>query len=350
MTANASKIQYTLAELIKGLDVTVQGDLESVVTGLATISQASSAQVTFLMNPRYKKYLATTKAAAVILTKEDSSACPVAAIISKDPYYTYAKIAAYFVTHQQSVVGIHPSAIIGNNCHIDTTASIAPNCVLGENVAIGAGVVIGPNCTLGDNSSVADDTHIDAGVTIYHNVIIKKRVKIASGVVIGSDGFGIAKHKGAWHKVPQLGGVIVEDDVEIGANCCIDRGAIEDTIIGLGVKLDNLIQVGHNVQIGKHTAIAGCVGIAGSAVIGENCLIGGGAGIGGHITLADNVVITAWSAITRPIQEPGIYSSGAGGVVPNLNWRKNSARLHHLDELFKRVKLLESVLKELTKE
>ncbi|MDR3492795.1 MAG: UDP-3-O-(3-hydroxymyristoyl)glucosamine N-acyltransferase [Gammaproteobacteria bacterium] len=350
MIPTSPKIQFTLAELTKGLDVTVQGDSALVVTGIATITQALPHQITFLMNPRYKKYLAETGAAAVILTKDDSISCPVTSIISRDPYYTYAKIAAYFATPTHAEIGIHASAVVGQNCHIHKTASIGPHCVLGNHVTIGPNVVIGANCTLGDGSSVDEETYIDAGVTVYHEVIIKKRVHISSGTVIGSDGFGIAKHAGVWHKVPQLGRVIIEDDVEIGSNCSIDRGAIEDTVIGQGVKLDNLIQVGHNVRIGKHTAIAGCVAIAGSAIIGDNCLIGGGAGIGGHLRLADNVVITGMSAITHTIQDPGIYSSGAGGVVPNHKWRKNSVRLHHLDELVQRVKSLESVLKELTKE
>ena len=200
---------------------------------------------------------------------------------------------------------------------------------------------------MGDYSEIDTGSRLDANVTLYHHIVMGKRVYIASGTVIGSDGFGIAKEKGQWHKVPQLGRVIIKDDVEIGSNCSIDRGAIEDTIIENGVKLDNLIQVGHNVQIGENTAVAGCVGIAGSAVIGKNCLIGGGAGVNGHITIADNVVITGFTATTKSIREPGIYSSGVGGLVTNLEWRKNSARLHRLDQLIQRVKDLESSLESL---
>ncbi len=185
-------------------------------------------------------------------------------------------------------------------------------------------------------------------MTLYHKIQIGKRVLIASGTVIGGDGFGIAKHKGVWHKVPQLGRVVIGDDVEIGANCTIDRGAVEDTVLEKGVKLDNLIQIGHNVRIGEYSALAGCVGVSGSTVIGKNCLVGGGAGFAGHLTIADNVMITGMTAVTKSIRVPGIYSSGVGGLVTNIEWRKNSARLHRLDLLVSRVKSLEATLAALT--
>jgi UDP-3-O-[3-hydroxymyristoyl] glucosamine N-acyltransferase len=215
--------------------------------------------------------------------------------------------------------------------------------VIGEGVKIAANVIIAPGCVIGDDTEIDVGTCLDANVTLYHQIIVGKHVVISSGCVIGSDGFGIAKHKGEWHKVPQLGRVVIGDYVEIGSNCSIDRGAIDDTVIEKGVKLDNLIQIGHNVRIGENTAIAGCVGIAGSAVIGKNCLIGGCAGINGHITIADNVVITGMTVVSKSIREPGIYSSGVGGLVTNLEWRKNSARLHRLDQLTKRVKNLEDL-------
>jgi UDP-3-O-[3-hydroxymyristoyl] glucosamine N-acyltransferase len=253
-------------------------------------------------------------------------------------------IAGYFNDKPTYTAGIHPSAVIGAGCQIDPTAVIGPNCVLGDDVIIGANVVIGPGCSIGECSEVDDASHLDANVTLYHKIKIGKRVMIASGTVIGSDGFGIAKHKGVWHKVPQLGRVIIGDDVEIGSNCSIDRGAIDDTVIEAGVKLDNLIQIGHNVQIGAGTAIAGCVGISGSTTIGKNCLIGGGSGFAGHITIADNVMVTGATAVSKSIREPGVYSSGVGGVVTNLEWRKNSARLHRLDGLMQRVKALEALM------
>jgi UDP-3-O-[3-hydroxymyristoyl] glucosamine N-acyltransferase len=344
MKANHQHKQYTLEELTAGLDVTLRGDGQCLIKGVATIQSAQTGQITFLMNPLYKKFLKDTQASAVILSAEDAEACPVNAIISRDPYYTYARIAHYFASKPETMKGIHASTIVGEQCDVHTSASIGPHCVIGMGVKIAAGVSIGPGCIIGDYVEIGESTCLDAKVIIYTQVRLGKRVNVASGVVIGSDGFGLAKHKGVWQKVPQLGRVIIEDDVDIGANCAIDRGAIDDTIIEKGVKLDNLIQVGHNVRIGANTAIAGCVGIAGSAVIGKNCLIGGGAGIAGHITIADNVMITGMTAVTKSIREPGVYSSGVGGVVTNLEWRKHSARLHRLDQMAQRIKVLESAL------
>lgn len=348
MSLNKLKTQYTLSDLIAGLDVTIEGDPTAVITSVATLQDAKPGSIAFLMNPLYKKYLATTQATAVILCKDEANECPVNAIVSRDPYYTYALIARYFENKPRAVAGIHPTAVIGKNCSIDPTASIGPNCVLQDGVKICAGVVIEAGCVLGELVEVGENSHLDANVSLYHRIILGKRVRVSSGTVIGSDGFGIAKHAGVWHKVPQMGRVIIENDVEIGANCAIDRGAIGDTVIEEGVKLDNQIQIGHNVRIGRHTAIAGCVGIAGSATIGSNCLIGGSAGVNGHINIADNVVVTGMTAVTKSITKPGIYSSGVGGLVSNLEWRKNSARLHRLDLLNQRVKALESALKELT--
>lgn len=344
MQVNQQKKQYSLAELTKDLDVTIVGDPNCLIHGVATIEQAVAGQIAFLINPLYKKYLTATQASAVILAAADSESCPVNAIISTNPYFTYAKIATYFEQRQLPAPGIHPSAVIGQGCDIDASAAIGPNSVIGDGVKLASRVIIGPGCVIGDNVELGADTCLAANVTLYHHVTLGQRVRIASGVVIGSDGFGNAKHKGAWHKVPQLGSVVIEDDVEIGANCSIDRGAIEDTVIERGARLDNLIQVAHNVRIGANTAIAGCVGIAGSAVIGKNCLIGGGVGIAGHITIADGVMITGMTAVTKSIREAGVYSSGVGGVVTNLEWRKNSARIHRLDQMAQRIKALETAL------
>lgn len=337
------KPHYTLKELAKGLDITIKGDENCLIHGVCTIQQGEAGCITFLMNPAYKKYLATTNASAVILMSDEAEECPVNALICNDPYYFYAKIAANFDDRPAHEVGIHPAAVIGQDCEIDPSASIGANCVIGNYVKIAANVVIRPGCVLSDFTEIGENSYLYANVTLYHKVKIGKRVLIASGTVIGSDGFGIAKYKGVWQKVPQLGGVIIEDDVEIGANCTIDRGAIENTVIEKGAKLDNLIQIGHNVRIGANTAIAACVGVSGSTSIGKNCLIGGQAGFSGHLTICDNVMITGGAAVTRSIREPGIYSSGVGGVVTNLEWRKNSARINRLDKLIERVKALENV-------
>lgn len=335
------KQQYTLKELTNGLDITIKGDENCLINGVCTIQQGEEGRITFLMNPAYKKYLATTKASAVILLPDEASECPVNALICNDPYYFYAKMAAYFDDKPIPGTGVHPTVVMGKDCQIDSSVSIGANCVMGNHVKIAANVVINPGCVISDFTEIDEGSFLHANVTIYHKVKIGKRALIASGTVIGSDGFGIAKHKGVWLKVPQLGGVVIEDDVEIGANCTIDRGAIDNTVIEKGAKLDNLIQIGHNVRIGANTAIAACVGVSGSTSIGKNCLIGGQAGFSGHLTICDNVMITGGTAVTRSIREPGVYSSGVGGVVTNLEWRKNSARINRLDKLIERVKALE---------
>lgn len=346
--SQSGKKQHTLEELVKGLDVNIQGDATCLIEGVSTIQDAKPGRITFLMNPSYKKYLPETKASAVILMQDDASDCPTNALICHDPYFTYAKIAAFFDDKPHFLPGVHPSVVIGKDCDIDPSVSIGPNCVIGDHVKLARGVVIQAGCVINEHCELGENAYLDSNVTLYHKVKIGQRVLIASGTVIGSDGFGVAKHKGRWHKVPQLGGVRIENDVEIGANCTIDRGAIEDTVIEEGVKLDNLIQIGHNVRVGAHTAMAACVGVSGSTTIGRNCLVGGQAGFAGHLRICDNVMITGGTAVTRSIKEPGVYSSGVGGVVSNAEWRKNSARLNRLDKLTERVKLLEKALKAAT--
>jgi UDP-3-O-[3-hydroxymyristoyl] glucosamine N-acyltransferase len=343
-----TKMQYTLSELIQGLDATLKGDPTCLISGVSPIQQALPGHITFLSNTQYRKYLPETKASAVILSKEEAANCPVNAIICTNPYFTYAKIAAYFQDKQSlATSGIHATAVIGEDCDIHPTAVIGPHCVLGKGVKIAAHVVIGAGTILGEGVEIKESAQLDAGVTVYYKARIGKRSRLASGVVIGSDGFGFANQKGVWHKVPQLGSVDIGDDVDIGANTTIDRGAVENTIIGHGVKLDNLIQVGHNVSIGDHTIIAGCVAIAGSTTIGKHCMIGGATCFAGHITVCDNAMITGMSAVTKSIREPGVYSSGIVGVVSNEEFRKNNARFHRLGNLMERVKSLESALKEL---
>ncbi len=341
-------MQYSLSELVKGLDVTIQGDANCMISGVGTIQQAKLGHITFLTNSSYRKHLLSTEASAVILGLEDAENCPVTAIVSRNPHYVYAKIAEYFAPQRSEYSGIHPTAIIGEGCEIDPSAYIGPYCVIGQHVKIGPRAVIGPQCAIGDFSEIGEATQLDARVTLYHGIKIGKRSHLASGVVIGADGFGFANQKGAWHRVPQLGSVDIGDDVDIGANTSIDRGAVENTVIENGVKLDNLIQIGHNVRIGENTIIAGCTAIAGSTVIGKNCMIGGASCFAGHISVCDKVMITGMTAVTKSILEPGIYSSGIVGAVPNHEFRKNNARFHRLENLIQRVKTLESSLKELT--
>ena len=340
--------QFTLAELVKDLDVNIQGDPDCVITGISPVHQAEAGHITFLTNAHYRKYLPDTRAAAVILKAEDAAACKVNAVISSNPYYTYARVADYFAVNPVVIAGIHPSAVIGSGCDIHPSASVGPNCSIGNQVKIGPAAVLAPNCVLGDAVSIGAGTHLDAGVKIYHDVIIGARCRLASGVVVGSDGFGFANQKGAWYKVPQLGSVEIGDDVDIGTNTTIDRGAVENTVIEDGVKLDNLIQVGHNVRIGAHTIVAGCVGIAGSTIIGKYCMIGGASNFAGHLSVADKVIITGMTAVTKSITEPGMYSSGIVGAVPNHEFLKNNARFHRLENLMQRVKSLEAAIKDKT--
>lgn len=336
--------KYTISQLAKDLEVSIKGDPDCLIEGVCTIQNAKPGHLSFLMNPLYKKYLPTTKASAVILTAEDSEECATNALIARDPYYIYTQMALFFDDRPKPTAGIHATAVIGQHCQIHPSASIGKNCVINDNVSIDANAIIGAGCVIGEFSTIGEGSRLDANVTLYHKIKIGKHVIIASGTVIGSDGFGIAKHKGVWHKVPQLGAVIIEDNVEIGSNCSIDRGAIDDTVIERGAKLDNLIQVGHNVRIGQSTAIAGCVGISGSTIIGNNCLIGGQSGFAGHITIANDVVVTGGTEVTKSIRDPGIYSSGLGGLVTNLERRKNTARFQRLETLYSRVKELEKTL------
>lgn len=341
--------QYKLVDLITGLDVTLRGDPDCLITGVNTIQQSQSGHITFLTNSLYRKYLSTTNASAIILSEADAADCKANAIICRNPYYIYAKIAGYFNKSSTHVPGIHPTAVIGENVQIDPTAMIGAHVVIGNHVRIDANTVIGPGCVLEDYVEVGEAARLDANITIYHHVKIGKRTCISSGVVIGSNGFGFANQKGVWHPVPQLGSVVIGDDVDIGANTTIDRGAVDNTIIENGVKLDNQIQIGHNVVIGEHTIIAGCVGIAGSTVIGKYCMIGGRSTFNGHITIADKVMVTGMTAVTKSITEAGLYSSGIVGAVPNKEFRKNNARFHRLENLMERVKTLESIIKEKNK-
>ncbi|NOX08281.1 MAG: UDP-3-O-(3-hydroxymyristoyl)glucosamine N-acyltransferase [Gammaproteobacteria bacterium] len=309
-------------------------DIESVVS----LKQATSKDISFLSNAYYKSLLAETQAAAIILSEEFLADCPVSALVVKDPYVAYARVVELINPRSKSSAGVHASTIMGESVDIAADVSIAANCVIGSNVRIGAGVEIGPSCVISDHVSIDDNSRLVANVTICSNVRIGVRAIIHPGVVIGADGFGLAWDKDHWLKVPQIGGVSIGDDVEIGANTTIDRGALDDTILGDDVKLDNQIQVAHNVVIGDHSAIAGCVGIAGSAHIGKHCRIGGGAGILGHLEIVDHVTVTAMSLVSRSITQAGEYSSSMPVQSKEL-WQRNNARLRRLDKMIRKGRL-----------
>ncbi len=333
----------TLADEIGG---TLQnGDPASEVASVATLQHAVAGDISFLANRGYRKFLDTTRATAVILAPEHLPDCPVAAIVTDNPYVAYARAAAMLFPPPPDRKGRHPSAVIADDCSIDASAWIGPQCIIENGATIEAGVQLAGGNFIGAGSVIGRGSRLAANVVICHRVVIGSRVTIAAGAVVGSDGFGLASENGEWVPVPQLGSVRVGNDVDIGANTTIDRGALEDTVLEDGVRLDNQIQVAHNVHIGAHTAIAGCVGISGSARIGRHCMIGGGAGIVGHLEITDNVVITGMTMVTRSITEPGVYSSGVP-AQDNESWNRNYARFRQLDKLARKVQRLERLLAE----
>ncbi len=321
----------------------VIGDDNFEVSSFATLQTAESDQISFLSNTKYKKYLSESRAGAVIVSKEFADLVPNNAIVVEDSYVAYAKAATLLNPARVAKLGVDPSAVVAENVKISSSVSIGPQTVIESDVVLGNNVVIGPGCIIQQGCHIADDSHLIANVTLCHGVKLGKNVIVHPGVVIGADGFGIANNKGRWIKIPQIGGVVIGNNVEIGANTTIDRGALEDTIIGNGVKLDNQIQVGHNTVIGENTVIAGCVGIAGSTVIGKNCAIGGGAGLGGHIEIADGVQLTGMTMVTKSIKEPGVYSSGIP-AEPTQLWHKNVVRYRQMSKLTDRVKELEKMI------
>ena len=327
---------FAASELAQRFGLELRGD-DRVVHGVGTLADASPEQLGFLANPRYRAQLAETAAGVVVLRAEDAEARAGTALIARDPYVAFAKIAALFERKPLRDAGIHASAAIDPSASVDPSAHIGPHVSIGARSSVGAGAVIGPGCVIGDDCVVGEGCELVARVTLVTRVRLGKRVLIHSGAVLGADGFGIAMDHGRWIKVPQLGGVLVGDDCEIGANTTIDRGAMGDTVLEEDVRLDNQIQVGHNVRIGAHTAMAGCSAVAGSASIGRHCLVGGGAGILGHLEVCDRVVITAMSLVTHSIREPGEYSSGTP-LMDNRRWRKSAARFKQLDDIARRTR------------
>ena len=335
----------SLKELAAALGADLMGDGDLVVDRVAPVQNAGPGALSFISNTRYRKYLGETAASAVIVSPDLADDAPVPVLVSRNPYLTYARAVRLLYPEEPAVAGVHPSAVVDPSAELGEGVSIGPLVVVGAHARIGAGCVIGPGSVLERDVLLGDNTRLVANVTICHGSQLGARCLIHPGVVIGSDGFGMANDAGRWEKIPQVGRAILHDDVEVGANTTIDRGAVEDTVIGEGVKLDNQIQVAHNVTIGEHTAIAGCVGIAGSTRIGKHCAIGGGVGIVGHLEIADRVTITAMSLVTKSVREPGVYSSGTP-LLPNAQWQKNTVRFSRLDELARRVSALEKLLKE----
>lgn len=333
-------VTMTLGQLAEALGATLQGAEAVQITGLATLQEAGPGQLSFLANPQYRKYLEHSQAAAVLLKAADAEGFAGNALIVADPYLAYARISHLFDPKPKAVAGIHPSAVVAEDAQVDASACVGPFVVIESGARIAANVTLGAHCVVGARSVIGEGGWLAPRVTLYHDVIIGKRVVIQSGAVIGGEGFGFANEKGVWQKIAQIGGVTIGDDVEIGVNTAVDRGALSDTRIGDGVKLDNQIQIAHNVQIGDHTAMAACVGISGSARIGKHCMLAGGVGLVGHIDICDNVFVSGMTMVTRSITEPGSYSSGTA-MQPLADWRKSAARIRQLDDMAKRLQQLE---------
>ncbi len=331
---------FSLGELAERLSARLIGEAGVRIERVASLEAAGGADLAFAMSPRYREALARSRAGAFILSEDLLASSPAPALVVANPHLAFARAAELLHPRPVTEQGIHPSAVVHPEADIAAGVYIGPLCHVDARVRLDEGVRLGPGCHIGPDVRIGAGTELVARVTVLHAVRIGARCLIHPGVVIGSDGFGLANDRGCWVRVPQLGTVLIGDDVDIGANTTIDRGALEDTVIEDGVKLDNLIQVAHNVFIGAHSAVAGCAGIAGSSRIGRHCMLAGGVGLAGHLELADGVQVTGMSMVTRSIHQKGVYSAGTP-LDTNRNWQRNAARFKQLDRMARRIAELE---------
>ncbi|MGJ4804978.1 UDP-3-O-(3-hydroxymyristoyl)glucosamine N-acyltransferase [Luteimonas sp. SDU82] len=335
-------ITITAGELAERFGLALQGDASKPVEGVGTLAAAGPSQLSFLANSKYRGQLAQSRAGVVVVRAADAEGATRDLLIARDPYVAFARIAALFEPARPVEAGVHPSAFVHPDAEVDADASVGPHASIGPRSRIAAGAAIGPGCVIGEGCTVGSGSVLVARVTLVRRVHLGQRVLVHPGAVLGADGFGLALDREGdephWIKVPQLGGVRIGDDCEIGANTTIDRGAIEDTVLEHDVRLDNQIQIAHNVRIGAHTAMAGCVAVAGSTTVGRYCMIGGAAGIAGHLEICDRVMVTAMSLVTHSIREPGEYSSGTP-LMDSRSWRRNAVRFKQLDALARRLRL-----------
>jgi UDP-3-O-[3-hydroxymyristoyl] glucosamine N-acyltransferase len=341
---------YSLGEIVRALGGEIAGNPDTRVEKVGTLEGADSHALTFLTQDRFLNDLRKTRAGAVILAPAHRDATALPCIVCANPYAYFARASAMLHPASVEAAGVHARAMVDASATLGEGVSVGPNAVVGRNAKIGEGVIIGAHCYVGSDVTIGAGTRLWPAVVIYHGCRIGAHGIVHAGVVIGADGFGNAWEEGEsggrWIKVPQVGRVVIGDDVEIGANTTIDRGAIDDTVIEDGVRLDNLVMIAHNVHVGAHTAMAGCTGIAGSTRIGRNCRIGGAVGIAGHLTIADNVEISGKTLITKSITEAGVYSGGYPFEESRL-WRRNAIQIRHLDEMARHIKQLEKRLAEL---
>ncbi len=332
----SSRVTHTLAGLAERFELQLLGDGEQAIEYVGTLADGSPTAITFLANRSYKSQLANTRAGAVILAEADAADCPVNALIAADPYLAYARIAALFDPRPAPQAGVHPSAQVHDSATLADSVAVGPCAVIGANACIADGCIIGPGCVISEDVVLGEACRLVANVTLGHGVQLGKRVIVHPGTVIGADGFGIARGPDGWEKVPQLGTVRIGDDCEIGANSCIDRGAIGDTVLEEDVRIDNLVQIGHNCHIGAHTAMAAFTGVSGSTRVGRNCLFAGRSGAHGHITIADGVTVAAATMVQKDITEPGTVWASGIPATPIREWHRALGHLRKLGRQHKR--------------
>ncbi|WP_419811692.1 UDP-3-O-(3-hydroxymyristoyl)glucosamine N-acyltransferase [Bacterioplanoides sp.] len=337
-------MKITLGELATRLGLTLVGDQDTLVTGLNTLKEAQAGEVSFLANASYQSQLADSQASAVIVSEAQAELVVGSALISANPYLSFAQASQLFNNRPAFAAGVHETAVVADTAVIAEGVSVGANAVIGEHCQIGAGSEIGASTVVSDHCVVGENCQLNPNVTLYHNVVLGDRVIIHSGAVIGADGFGFAPDQGKWHKICQLGGVRIGNDVEIGANTTVDRGALDDTVIEDDVIIDNLVQIAHNVRVGRGSAIAGCAGIAGSTTVGQYCTVAGGAGLAGHLNITDGVHIGPMALISKSITEKGAYGSGTA-QMPMKEWRRSATRFRQLDSMAKRLQQLEKIQK-----
>jgi UDP-3-O-[3-hydroxymyristoyl] glucosamine N-acyltransferase len=324
--------RLTLRQITERLGGEAVGEADAPLTGVAALEEAGPGHLTFLAHPRFRARLAGTRAGAVIVGPKEREATQLPRIVAPNPYAYYARAVALFHPAKPVVPGIHPGAAVDPAARVAASACVGPFAVIEAGATIGERASVGAGSFVGEGASIGEDTVLHPRVTVYRDCVVGARGILHSGAVIGADGFGMAPEDGRYVKIPQVGRAVLGDDVEVGANSCIDRGALSDTVVEDGVKIDNLVQVAHNCRIGAHTVIAGCAGIAGSATIGRNCLIGGGAGVVGHLEICDGVTVSGMTLVTKSITEPGVYTSGSP-FMPHAEWLRNAAHLRHLDRI-----------------
>ena len=321
----------------------VKGDPAQTIAGIATLAKAQKHQLSFLSNSKYSKQLQDTNAGAVILNEKDAQTYRGNAIIHKNPYVAFAKVAQHLDTTPKNPSGIHPAAHIDKSAKIGKFSNIAAGAVISRDAEVGEDCDIGANVFIGIGAKIGKGVVIKANASIHHSVVLEDRVVIHSGAVIGGDGFGYANDNGEWIKIPQIGSVVIGEGTEVGNNACIDRGALDDTVIGKNCIIDNIVQIGHNCVIGDHSCVCGMSGIAGSTTLGKYVVLGGHTGVTGHVEISDGAQFTGMTMVTKNITQSGVHSSGIP-AMPNRDWQKNTVRLRTIDKLYARVKELEKLL------